>query len=37
LLAPAVEERIGGDNEGAGVELEEGCKSGVDLDLGASL
>jgi hypothetical protein len=37
LFAPTVEERIGRDNKGAGVQLEEGCKSGVDLGLGASL
>src|SRR5260370_10838853 len=31
LLAPAVEERIGGDDERAGMQLDEGCEGGVDL------
>ncbi len=37
LLAPAVEERIGADDERAGMQLDEGGESGVDLAFGAGL
>ena len=37
LLAPAVEERIGGEDERAGMQLHEGCESCVDLAFGAGL
>ena len=37
LLAPADEERIGADDERAGLQLDEGCESGVDLAFGAGL
>ena len=37
LLAPAVEERIGADEERAGLQLDEGGEGGVDLAFGAGL
>ena len=37
LLAPAVEERIAGDDERAGMQLDEGGEGGVDLAFGAGL
>ena len=37
LLAPAVEERIGADDERAGMQLDEGGEGGVDLAFGAGL
>ena len=37
LLAPAVEERIGADDERAGMQLDEGREGGVDLAFGAGL
>ena len=37
LLAPAGEERIGADDERAGLQLDEGGEGGVDLAFGAGL
>ena len=37
LLAPAVEKRIGADDERAGMQLDEGREGGVDLAFGAGL
>jgi len=37
LLAPACEERIGADDKRAGLQLDEGCETGVDFALGAGI
>src|SRR6266478_975364 len=37
LAASAEEERIGADDERAGLQLDEGCESGIDLAFGAGL
>ena len=37
LLAPAGEERIGGDDDRAGLQLDQGRERGLDLSFGASL
>src|SRR5436305_766449 len=37
LLAPAVEERVAGDHEPVGMQLDEGCEGGIDLAFGAGL
>jgi hypothetical protein len=37
LLAPAEEERVAGEDERAGMQLDEGCEGGVDLAFAAGL
>jgi len=37
LLAPAEEERIGGDDERAGMQMDKGCEDGLDFAFGPGL